>query len=902
MQAHPVPTRSAVWCAAEPAAGAGGWSIAGLLRGLALRGRQAAIIAFGQNGVETWDGETLAERAKRLAAGLREAGIAPGMAAALCAPNSPLWIAFALAILAAGAIIVPIDDLADPEDFAAALKTSAVRLVVTTRRRFEASTAVLSALGVGAVLVDEDAPATSGAAPWRSLLREPQPVLTDVAPDAPAILTWTSGTTGSPKAFILTHRNIATNLEALRRLDVVGPQDRALLPLPLHHVYPFVVGMLTPLSAGTAVVLPAGTSGPALMRALREGEVTTLVGVPRLYEALTAAIESRIDARHRVVGVIWRALLTFAGWLQQSTGLRLGRLMFAPVCNSIAPKLRLLVSGGAPLQRDTEEQLEALGWTVLSGYGLAETASLFTGNRPGGRRAGSVGRPLADGRIRIAQPDSDGIGEIELCGSSITKGYLNNPEANSAAFTADGWFSTGDLGFVDREGFLFVTGRAKEILVLGGGRKVNPEELERLYGDAPEIAELALIEDKGTLVALVRPDQARLYARGATNLRDGIRVILGEKAQRLPSYQRLSGFALTNQPLPRTRLGKYRRFLLPTLYAQALAGSSARAAKPPSPEDQALLQHPMARAVWNELERRFPDQSFDLDTSLSLDLGLDSFGWMELAILLQDRAGVALSDQDLADIETIRDLLRLGIARGIARGAAPVGGPAPPPDIEYWLSPTGPLLTALGAALWALNAVIMCGLFRLRVAGVARLPAAGPFVLAPNHVSYLDVLAVAAALSWSRLRHTYWAGDARRFFPSRLGRIFCRAVHLFPVDAMHPGAALVTAQRVLQANDILVWFPEGWRSPDGRLQRFLPGVGELLLASRAAAVPVLIEGAFEALPRSRVAPRLHRVSVTFGSAAVVMDLRAAGAGARDEERVADGLRACVAALASRSRG
>jgi len=269
---------------------------------------------------------------------------------------------------------------------------------------------------------------------------------------------------------------------------------------------------------------------------------------------------------------------------------------------------------------------------------------------------------------------------------------------------------------------------------------------------------------------------------------------------------------------------------------------------------------------------------------------------------LQDRAGVVLSDQDLADIETIRDLLRLAIARGTGGGAAPDGGLAPPPDIENWLSPTGPLLTALGAALWAINAVIMRGLFRLRVAGAGCLPAAGPFVLAPNHVSYLDVLAVAAALSWSRLRHTYWAGDARRFFPSPLGRIFCRAVHLFPVDAMHPGAALETAQRVLKANNILVWFPEGWRSPDGRLQRFLPGVGELLLASRAAAVPVLIEGAFAALPRGRVGPRLHRVSVTFGSAALVMDLRAAGAGARDEERVADGLRACVAALASRSRG
>src|SRR5206468_6288251 len=122
----------------------------------------------------------------------------------------------------------------------------------------------------------------------------------------------------------------------------------------------------------------------------------------------------------------------------------------------------------------------------------------------------------------------EGIGEIELHGSSITEGYLDNPEADRAAFTPDGWYRTGDLGFVDRDGFLFVTGRDKEILVLGGGKKVAPEDLERIYGDAPEIAEVAVLEDRGALVALVRADRARLHDRGATNLRDGVRVILAE--------------------------------------------------------------------------------------------------------------------------------------------------------------------------------------------------------------------------------------------------------------------------------------------------------------------------------------------------------------------------------------
>jgi long-chain acyl-CoA synthetase len=291
----------------------------------------------------------------------------------------------------------------------------------------------------------------------------------------------------------------------------------------------------------------------------------------------------------------------------------------------------------------------------------------------------------------------------------------------------------------------------------------------------------------------VRPDAARLYNRGATNLRDGIRIILGEKTLGLPSYERLSGFALTSEPLSRTRLGKYRRFLLPALYAQALAGGSARTERPPTREDEALLQSSAAMAVWRVLQQRFPDQALDFDTSLGLDLALDSFGWMELAILLHERTGVVLSDEDLGHIETIRDLLRRSAQRRIADHAAWAGKPAVAFDVEHWLAPTGPLLTALGFSLYLINLLIMRVLFRLHVAGIDRLPTAGGVAIAPNHVSYLDSLAIAAALGWRRSRHTYWAGDAQRLFPHPLGRVFCRAVHLFPVDAMHPGAALETA-------------------------------------------------------------------------------------------------------------
>jgi long-chain acyl-CoA synthetase len=521
--------------------------------------------------------------------------VAQGERVALCAPNSPAWIIAALAVLAAGCVLVPIDELADPEQLDAALTRCAAKLIFTEHHR-ETCANSFRKHRTEVILVDDAGPSAPPPVGWRVQLPDAVVEIPDRT-DGPALLSRTSGTTGSPKAFVLTHRNIATNVEALSGLDLVGPEDRALLPLPMHHAYPFVVGMLTTLTIGTAIVLPKDVSGPEVNRAMREADVTAVVGVPRLYEALLSALELRVKGYGRIARLLWRGTLTSLILLQRATGLRPGRVALAPIRRAVAPHLRLLVSGGAQLQRATEEQLEALGWIVLSGYGLAETASLFTGNLPNARRFGSAGRPLADGAIRIAAPDPQGVGEIELYGSSITSGYLDNPEADRAAFTADGWFRTGDLGLLDQHGFLFVTGRTKEILVLAGGKKVVPEELENVYGAAPAITEVAVIEDKGRLVALVRPDAERLRQRGTTNFRDAVRVSLGETAQGLPSYERLSGFALTDRPLPRTRLGKIRRFLLPDLYAQALAGGGAHISRPLTPAETTLLSNPTAADV-----------------------------------------------------------------------------------------------------------------------------------------------------------------------------------------------------------------------------------------------------------------------------------------------------------------
>ncbi|MGE0418078.1 MAG: AMP-binding protein [Acetobacteraceae bacterium] len=870
------------------------WSIRGLLADLAGRRAHPAVITCSAGQTDVVSCAVLAERAMAVGRGLHARGIGHSDPVAVRGANSAAWIIAALGVLAAGATLVPIDDLADADQVAAALDSSGARMLMTTAAHAAADAMTCTARGLEVIRLDTANPS------WDALLATAGADPPPPSPGDPATLFWTSGTTGSPKAFLLSHRNIASNVAALREMGVVDVSDRALLPLPLHHAYPFIVGMLSTLACGTAVVLPAGSTGPQILQAVRDSAVTTIIGVPRLYDALVGAIEGRVASRGLLMQWCWQGLVKCSAAIQRMTGLRPGVVLFWPVRRAIGPQLRYLISGGARLDEATATGLEVLGWTVLSGYGLAETASLFTGSTVADRRAGTAGRPIGDGRIRIAHPDERGIGEIELYGSNITAGYLNNPTANAETYTTDGWFRTGDLGFLDRDGYLTVTGRIKEVLVLGGGKKVIPEDLERVYAAIPQVREIALLEENGALVALVRPDPAALRAMGATNVRDGIRVVLSVRGQDLPSHERLAGFALTDQPFPRTRLGKPRRFLLHQMYEQARSGAVARAPRAISREDEALLSEPIAAAVWALLIQRWPGQITDPDVNLALDLNLDSFGWMELAVELEARVGVHLSQPDIAGIETVRDLLHLAPQR-CAGAESSTASPSLAQDTAHWLAPTGRLLTACGVVLYCLNWVVKRSAFRLRVIGVDKVPRSGSFVITPNHVSDLDGMAIAAALPLSRLRRVYWAGDIVRLFYNRASRLFCRAVHLFPVDERYPTAALDTATQVLQAGNSQVWFPEGWRAPDGALQRFLPGIGQLLLRTNAAAIPAWIEGAFEALPRGRRIPRFRRVTLIFGPAVSAAELLREGEGRSDDERIADALHRRVAALAVHHR-
>jgi long-chain acyl-CoA synthetase len=388
-----------------------------------------------------------------------------------------------------------------------------------------------------------------------------------------------------------------------------------------------------------------------------------------------------------------------------------------------------------------------------------------------------------------------------------------------------------------------------------------------------------------------------------------VRDALSAVSRRLPSWQRVSEFAITHEPLPRTRLGKLRRHLLPAIYERARRGEEAEpgADRPArveelGPDDRALLGHPPARAVWDWLAAQYRHERVTPDTSLQLDLGVDSLEWLNVTVAVRERAGVNLTEAHIATVETVRDLLWAAVEAAGAGAAGPAADPLEHPekvlgsDELRWLEPSSAPVRGLASAFDAVNRGVMRGAFAVRAEGVEHLPARGPVVLAPNHRSYLDPFVLAAVLPRRWSKTAFWAGWTPLLFGNPLMRFFSRLARVVPVDPERWARSLAMGAAVLRRQHRLVWFAEGGRSPTGELQPFQPGIGVLLDHFQVPVVPAFIDGTERALPPGRLLPRRARITVVFGPPLDPRDLASRGRGEDPAHRISDALRDAVAAL------
>ncbi len=887
-------------------------SLTRILHRFAERGDNPALQIAGQDAA--WSFAVLRDSTVRLAAGLLEAGLERGEPVALLGSNRPEWVCAALAVIAAGGTVVPLDTVMAADDLRHALRDSGCRRAFATADRLETLGAVTAPDDGGAIeldvrLLDRDADGEAGRS-WRSLLAAAPAGLPDLGGDDRAALFYTSGTTGRPKGVPLSHANIWFCVEGLLREDLVTAEDRVVLPLPLYHVYPFVVGMLTPMALGIAIVFPEGLTGPQIVAALREGRATVMIGVPRLYTALMDAVRGRLKAQGRVPALVFEGLLGLSTRARRRLGWRFGMRLFRPFRARIAPELELMVSGGARLEPRLARQLEGLGWELLSGYGLTETSPIVTFNTRGRANIETAGAPLKGVEIDIDRSVAPGEeegrpengeardGEILVRGPNVFAGYHGLPDKTEAAFAPGGWFRTGDLGHVDADGFLRIAGRRSETIVLAGGKNIFPEEAETAYQAREVIKEVAVLERDGRLVGIVVPDPEGLRQAGVEP-EEAVRQAMRVGGQALPAHLRIGDFVETRQPLPRTPLGKLRRHRLPELYDRIAEGRRAPERRELSEEDASLLSAPEASRVWEFLKRRHPDRPVALDADLQADLGIDSLEWVTLTLELQDQAGLAVRRDALERVQTVRDLLHEAI-RAKAEAPEDAEPETPSAEQEQWIEPRQGPARWLGLMLFGLNRLVLKLGFRHRQSGVESIPASGPVVLTPNHVSFLDAFTVGAGLPYRQMRRVYWAGTTTYLFPNRLTRLFSRAAQVFPVQPGQTGGLSVPlAKRVLERGDMLVWFPEGSISRDGTLKRFMPGLGTLIEGTDAVLVPVHLKGTLEAYPRSRRFPRPRPVSVVYGRPLTQQELIRRGRGDDDRQRLVDALHQEVAALADR---
>ena len=851
-----------------------------LVRDLGRHGDRAAIVAFTPAGREEWSYRRLHDTVWRLTAGLVSRGYGPKARVAVISANSPAVIVLRLALAAAGCVAVPFDDMISPAELDRAIADSGARALFISHEVAQRVTPDVEAV----YLLDGDD------ASWTALMADAAPAdWPDLKPDDVTALVYTSGTTGTAKGVPLSHENFLINVDALSAGGFIDARDNTLLPIPLHHAYPYMAGLLVPLACGATIVLPRGVTGGDIAEALSQARVTAMVGVPRLYEAMADGITARIAAGGAFTRLVFGGLLALSIAARRRLGLRLGRLLMMPVRARFAPALRLLASGGARLEDKVAWTLEGLGFEVLSGYGLVETASVTTYNRHGRGRIGCEGLPVEGAEIRIDRPDVDGIGEIQIRGPHVFAGYHDNPEATAEAFAAEGWFRTGDLGHLEADGALVVVGRSKEIIVLAGGKNVGPEEIEDALTSSGFIEDAAVLEVDGDLHALVVPDMAALRDVATGRLDEVIRVAVIESCVELAPYKRVTGFRLWRQPFPRTRLGKIRRFALPAIYADAERAAS-RAPDEYDENDLALLARPEAARALELIRRRFAGVPVHLDTSPQLDLGVDSLAWLEIAQELEAEIGIAIPVETVAEIVTIRELIRAVTSREPS-----VSHVAPSPAKSWTLQKHGPGMRAFAFLMYGLNRLVMRGLFRVKVRG--EWPESdGPVLFVVNHASDIDSFITAAAMPWRVARETWWSGEVTRVFSTPLRRWFARAGQVLPIDDRRPAESLEHARSILARDGHLVWFPEAWRTPDGRLQPFMRGVGILVNEERPRVCPVWLEGTFEVLPRHRRLPRIRPVTLILGPAIPGDDLAVGPDSADPAADVAAAIRAHVARL------
>ena len=656
--------------------------------------------------------------------------------------------------------------------------------------------------------------------------------------DAIALIIYTSGTTGSPKGVMLTYRNLWANKAGVcDEVNVFNGKRRTLMLLPVHHVLPLMGTVIIPILQGDGIIICETLQGPDIMDALCRGKVGIFVGVPRLWQMLYSGIMKKINA-----SFVARTLFNIC---KKAKSPKLSRIVFSSVHKKMGGHLDYCVCGGAALDKEIGEGLTALGINLLEGYGMTEMAPIIAFTRPGDYICGCAGLPLPSVECKIVN------GELCCKGNNLMKGYYNRPEETAQVIDSDGFLHTGDLAYLDEKGRVYLTGRTKEIIVLSNGKNVQPNEIEyKLEKYENRVKEAAVVQNGDMLMGIIVPNEA--WARNLSD--EEVEITLKKEVIEpynltVTNYKKLMSIFVYRGDLPRTKLDKLQRFKLKDILKskEESVKSKVESAEEMSNEMRIIKDY-------IESEKKVEVHA---DDHLETDLAFDSLDKVGLQGFIEQTFGVDIQPEMMTTLRSV--------AEKVESGKTHV-------DVnkmdwhEMLLANNSSLELPSTSVFYPLHAKLFKSFLklnnRLKIVGEKNVPKKGPFIIAPNHQSFLDGPIVASGLSCKTLRNSYFFATEEHV-KRPVVKSLAKRNNIILMEKRNLKNSILKLSEVLKLGKNVVVFPEGSRSYDGEMVPFKKTFAILSKELNVPVVPVCIRGAYDVLPRGSKWIKPKKIEVEY---------------------------------------
>jgi len=748
------------------------------------------------------------------------------------ADNSIGWVYAFYSVWENGGVPVPVDASSTVSDVAYIVNDSKPVCVWTSRKKYDIiKESLAEASHEAEILFIED---------YEALPTCGVKAKIDYKKEDTAVIIYTSGTTGSPKGVMLSFDNLLVNIRAvIREVPIFNTARRTLVLLPLHHVLPLVGTVIMPMFGGGGIAICPSLSGPDIMDTLQRGKVGIMVGVPRLWQTLYGGIKKKIDAK-------WITRMLF-DMCAKINSVALSRFIFKAVHQKMGGNIKYLVSGGAPLDREIALGLQTLGLEFLEGYGMTEAAPLIAFTRPGDLIPGCVGLPLEDMECKIVD------GEVCAKGANIMQGYYNRPEETAAVIDKDGFLHTGDLGHFDDKGHLYITGRCKEIIVLSNGKNVQPAEIEyKLEKYGAYVKEAAVVQDGDMLKAIIVPQAEWAGDKSDEELEEALkREVLEPYNLTVTNYKKLRSLMVYRGDLPRTKMEKLQRYKLKEILKGAKAVTRNTNVNEPTFEEYLIIKK------YIEDEKKIQLHPSD---HIETDLAFDSLDMVTFEGFIFQTFGTEIPAGSMPSYANIEEMAQY-IAQSKTRMEV---------EMEDWhtfLNSDDKVLQ-LPRASWLLTlsrnlSKMYFSLYhRLEVRGTENLPKSGPFIVAPNHQSFLDGPLVASSLPSEVINDTFFFAKEDHV-KGAMRKAYARNCNIILMERSNLRNSIMKLAQVLRGGKNLVIFPEGSRTNNGKMGTFKKTFAILSAELNIPIIPVRISGAYESLPRNSKFIRPNKIVLEY---------------------------------------